>query len=201
MIKKLSILTILLALIPLGSRAQGHPDLSRFSATLVPGGVYLEWTIIAGQTCVGIDIMRLGEDGEFVTIGEIEGVCGEVETPESFSFLDTRPMQGEVNEYKLRLGRNGSTTNLPIFYLDFNGQEARVLQHIDGKQITIIPKEESAQTAEVSVVDMQGRVIDMFYLFSSGSTPHSIAEYTRGVYLLQIRRDGQLIFADRFVHY
>ncbi len=54
--------------------AQEHPFLSKFDLKETVGAVTLEWMVISGNTCFGIQVLRSFNGLGYVQIGEIGGL-------------------------------------------------------------------------------------------------------------------------------
>ncbi len=66
--------------------------------------VVFSWTIEAGSTCNGVEILRADKSQVFNVIGEISGVCGNPEISTSYLFTDQNPLKNEINYYQIRAG-------------------------------------------------------------------------------------------------
>lgn len=87
--------------------AQEHPFLSRFDITEGDGQVYLDWTMVSGNTCDGTRILRSLDSLNFVEIGSLSGLCGSISTPTYFQHLDSDPPELTTVFYRLQLSTNG----------------------------------------------------------------------------------------------
>ncbi|CAN5479792.1 hypothetical protein BH11BAC2_BH11BAC2_21810 [soil metagenome] len=96
------------------SFSQISPIIGDFSLYENRGNVYLNWQIIAGSNCNGIQIWRSTDSLEFTQIHDIPGVCGNISTPQNFDFTDKNPVKNKTNYYRLELGNTGPSEVLSI---------------------------------------------------------------------------------------
>jgi len=84
--------------------------LDDFALDLNQGKVLLAWTIKSGNVCNGIQIYRSSNEDSinFELIKDIQGVCGDLSSPVSYTFTDESPIPNKVNYYKLLLGQEFS---------------------------------------------------------------------------------------------
>jgi hypothetical protein len=94
--------------------SQQVATLDKFSVYESNGKVYLNWVISAGSTCNGTKILRSTDTLNFTEIGSITGVCGNITTPQPYSFTDENPVKNAFNFYKLLLGENGKSGIISI---------------------------------------------------------------------------------------
>jgi hypothetical protein len=90
--------------------------LSEFTVVQQGGKVFLHWTIEAGSICTGTSIYRSSDAVHFSQIGQIEGICGNLDRAESYSHIDYNPLNS-VNYYRIELGIYGFSE---IKSVDFN---------------------------------------------------------------------------------
>lgn len=94
--------------------AQLSPIVGKFNAFENNGKIYLNWKIIAGSTCNGIQIFRSVDSVNFTEIGSIPGVCGSTSFEQPYDFTDCNPVKNKINYYRLGLGGSGLSEILPI---------------------------------------------------------------------------------------
>src|SRR5687768_12462136 len=94
--------TCLLLLMSITFRqAQGSPILGKFSLSESNGQVALDWQIVAGSTCNGIQIYRSTDAVQYSQIGNIAGICGSITEAVNYFFTDTTPVKNAINYYYL----------------------------------------------------------------------------------------------------
>jgi hypothetical protein len=98
-------LWILLLLGGMGNVANGQGiSLDRWTGFEHEDQVVLNWTLSAGSLCNGIDVYRSTDGIQFEKIGGISGVCGGIDEPQTFDFIDPKPIANHINYYYLELG-------------------------------------------------------------------------------------------------
>jgi len=107
--------------------AQHNPILGKFTVFENNGKVFLNWTIVSGSTCNGIQIYRSTDTINYTQVGNIVGVCGSSSSAVSYNFTDDNPEKNKVNYYHLELGNNGSSEILSVEIIDIanNGYQIR----------------------------------------------------------------------------
>jgi len=100
------------------SQEYPNPILGKFSIIESKGNVYLDWQIIAGSTCNGIQIFHSTDNINFKQIGSIDGVCGSSYEPRDYNFTDNNPVKNKNNYYRLELGGSGASHILSVEIID-----------------------------------------------------------------------------------
>jgi hypothetical protein len=95
-------------------RGQGHYLLDHLSLTEINGKVQISLTMSSGNTCNGIRFYRSEDSINFVEIGQIYGVCGLIDAPANYSFIDEQPILNKKSYYKVELGNEGFSDVLSI---------------------------------------------------------------------------------------
>lgn len=78
--------------------------LSDFDIDQSNGNVLLAWTIKSGSICNGMQIYRSKDSIDFVLIEDIQGVCGSLSSPVSYTYTDQTPILNNYNYYKINFG-------------------------------------------------------------------------------------------------
>ncbi len=76
----------------------------QFSLFEEEGEVSLTWVVKAGSICNGIEVERSLDGINFNPIGRIAGVCGNLDSPVRFDYVDDAPVLSRVNYYRLYSG-------------------------------------------------------------------------------------------------
>ena len=177
-----------------------HPFIEDFQVSQISGGVFVQWTLKQGSICQGIQIeRRSGQEPTYTEVGNIEGVCGNVTEPESFSFLDTRPSFGEENHYRLVLGGNGATEDRTLFVHDYQNQEYVVLQDPYQQFIRLLPRRAGTGDRYYHIYSAMGAEFGQGALVKNTVTSISTAALAPGVYLIQVIETGEVIFSSSFL--
>ena len=98
--------------------AQHNSILDNFTVFENNGKVYLNWTIISGSTCNGIQIYRSTDSISYFKIGSIAGIRGSSSTTTNYNFTDNNPEKNKINCYRLELGGNWTSEILSVEIID-----------------------------------------------------------------------------------
>lgn len=188
----------LLGLVVAGQIQAQHEFLSKFTASVVPDGVFLQWTINQGTTCLGVTIERLDSTGEFSEIGRIEEVCGSIDEPVDYSFLDESPVGGSVNSYRLILGLDGATEPVSVEYFNVDEAGFSVTLNEDSSTLKVFTIGQQSDTFDVIVYDVRGAEVDHKRL-EGGSASLNVSGYMAGVYLIAVTENDQIKHITRVV--
>ena len=88
--------------------------LASFNIDLSNGKVLLAWTIKSGSICNGMQIFRSQDSVEYELIEDIQGVCGDLSSPVSYTFTDSEPELNTTNYYKISFGGTQESNVLSI---------------------------------------------------------------------------------------
>lgn len=147
---------IILFLFAAPSLSAQHIILNYFTAQRVGDEILLRWEIKSGNTCNGIFIQRAGADGNFVEIGEIQGVCGDPSFAAAFDFIDTDPLANATNHYRLQLGVQGFTEVVELPFVDYGEDDYQILgMPVDDNSVLDFRKR-SGETYTLSIFDAKG---------------------------------------------
>ncbi|MBC8266968.1 MAG: T9SS type A sorting domain-containing protein [Flavobacteriales bacterium] len=143
--------------------------------------VRLDWEILAGNTCFGIDIERSTDKKNFTQIGHIAGTCGGVDI-EPYFFIDSFPVKNVENCYRVILGLQGNSSAKCLEYLEFkNGYHIR----INAKQISFI-FEDSYAKEDISFFDIAGKKVVSETI--NGTTFNlDVNSFPTGIYFFKLR--------------
>lgn len=156
--KKTSYILIMLML--LTSYVEGQEViLSSFSVHKSGNKILLDWTIKSGSICNGIDIYRSDGISDFVEIGHISGVCGNLGSPTSYTFTDIEPLKNQFNYYRLNLGGTQSSEILSIEYIEVDENNYFLKNNVDLKQATLYFKNKNELNTTIQLYDISGKFI------------------------------------------
>ena len=168
--------------------AQHNPILDNFTVFENNGKVYLNWTIISGSTCNGIQIYRSTDSINYIQVGSIAGICGSSSTAVNYNFTDNNPEKNKINYYRLELGSNGSSEILSVEIIDIeSGYQIRP-NPVIGKAKIYFDNNTKLQH-QLFIYNLNG-----FQIFSS-TTKEDFFElntetFLTGIYLFTISTEG-----------
>jgi hypothetical protein len=91
------------------SYGQQHPLLATFAALQIENEVRIDFGIVGGSSCQGVQLERSVDGLVYESIDFIPGVCGGSEFTEYYAVNDRAPISNSVVYYRLELGQQGKT--------------------------------------------------------------------------------------------
>ena len=170
--------------------AQHNPILGNFTLFENNGKVYLNWSIVSGSTCNGIQIYRSTDNINYTQIGSIAGVCGNSSIAVSYNFTDTNHEKNKINYYRLELGNNGSSEILSVEIIDIeSGYQIRP-NPIIGKAKIYFDNNTKLQY-QLFIYNLNG--IQVYYSTTKEDFFELNTEtFLSGIYLFTISTEGNL---------
>jgi hypothetical protein len=97
-----------------------HEILDEFTVKQTNQNVTIKLVISGGRSCDGINVFRGLDSNNVSQIGRIGGICGGVDNPVPFVYVDENPVKNKLVYYRAELGQQGFTSALPFTFLDFD---------------------------------------------------------------------------------
>lgn len=141
------------------SAQKPHPILRSFTALKHPNGVNLKWVIKGGQQCFGIRIFRADESLTFDEIDHIDGVCGDTEEDETYTYFDSEPISNSYNNYRLEMGSQGYTDTIQVFFEDFGSDRYLFITENASNSFRILFTNDNNRDAVLKVFDVSGKLM------------------------------------------
>jgi hypothetical protein len=133
---------------------------SAFHARQTDDGILITFTIRSGITCSGVRILRGANEFNFEEIHEFIGVCGSVNTEESYAFTDQSPFKNRYNYYKLDLGSLGlSSSTIAIHFIDYGKDDFIVFPNPAVESGTIHFENFNGDIHQFIFYDIKGRAV------------------------------------------
>lgn len=167
-------------------------ELDYFEASDNSGEILLKWAISKGSTCNGITITRSSDSLFFSPIGRIEGVCGDADSPQPYSFVDLNPLKNQKNYYKLELGTSSFSDVIAIVLVKKNEEGYQVRPQPIRSHGIIYFDNPDFETAQLKVYNFQGQVIYQSQTIDNYFDINSM-EWATGLMFFSILLDGQEI--------
>ncbi len=175
-----------------------HPFLATFTAKAAADGVFLEWTINQGSTCLGITIEREKSNGEYLRIGRLEDVCGSISEPVDYDYLDSDPVLGSINNYRLVLGLDGTSDPVSIEYFKVDESGFSVLLTEGGSALSIFSLNQLSNEYSLNIYDVNGRSLMQHSLaLSNGNV--DISGINAGLLFVAIMKQDQVVHVARII--
>ena len=139
----------------------GQTMLEDFALDLNQGKVLLAWTIKTGSVCNGIQIYRSSSEDSvnFELIEDIQGACGDLSSPVSYTFTDDNPLQNQFNYYKLLLGGQEVSNVLGIEVLFIPSNSYLLKPHPISSNSELYFENANNNSFELKVFDDFGKVV------------------------------------------
>lgn len=171
--------------------------LTQFSGFQQSTAVQLSFTISGGNTCQGTEIERSPDSIHFTTIGSIAGICGSNEKDETYTFIDTAPVENQKNYYRILLGQLGYSPVIGIPFFSFE-QGIVLMPNPAMENTTLYFPNESKELLELNLYDASGRLT-----FTAATRLSSYvletSHYPGGIYLMVIRQEGISLYKSRLM--
>lgn len=177
--------------------AQEHPYLSRFDLTEGDGQVFLDWTMVSGNTCDGTRILRSLDSLDFQEIGSISGLCGSISSPTDLRHVDDAPPELVKVYYRLQLGTNGYSSIQRIDLERLFSAEHRVFPSPMPDNGTLLLRVDPETRVVLRIWSAQGRLVHDV-VGRGGRLDVPAATWPAGVYIYQAIADGRRL-NGRFV--
>jgi len=151
--------------------------LERFSVSKFGLKVYITWTIVQGSTCDGIKIYRSGNGTDFIEIGKIYGVCGNIAEPQNYDFTDINPIKNKVNYYRLEFGTGNFSQDVSIVIIDTEDKGYQLSPQPANTEINIHFYNKTKQETQLYIFDEMGKEVlntigrDDFFIVNTAHLP------------------------------
>ena len=168
-------------------------ELMEFYVTPEEGNALLNWTTASEARNDYFLVERTSNGVDFETIGTVKG-AGTSTSINSYSFLDTNPLQG-VSYYRLtQVDFDGASTSswLVVFSKD-ELQEYSLSPNPTSGVFTVTTTLSHEQELEIEIRDLMGRVIESEIILDANGAilkTYSIENYPSGLYSVIIRTDN-----------
>ncbi len=181
------------------SQAQTDEILGHFTSAEFNGKVLLNWQIVEGQTCNGIQIYRSVNNSDFVQIGEIPGVCGSSLEAINYNFTDDNPVKNEENLYRLDLGGYGNSETIKRQVSDVLTEGFQIKPHPIVSTSRLFFSNLKNKDYTITIYNITGQVIEQAQT-SENFFELQADSYQSGVYFFTINTESnQLLTSGKLV--
>lgn len=171
--------------------AQHNPILDNYFIAENNGKVFLNWTIVSGSTCNGIQIYRSTDNISYTQIGSIAGICGSSSSPVNYNFTDENPVKNKTNCYRLELGGNGSSEILSVEIIDIANGGYQIRPNPFSIQTKIYFDNNRKQKSQLSIFNLTGKLV-----FATSSNEDffelNAIDFLSGIYFFSITTEENL---------
>ncbi len=179
--------------------AQTDTIFRSFTTGQVNDGVLINFTVLKGISCTGVQIERSEDNIHFTEIHEFAGVCGAINSEESYSYTDTDPVKNKTSWYRLDLGSIGlfsATRN--IKFIDYSAAGVIVFPNPCKANCAIYFSNRSQEKLELVLYDRLGKPVIEEATNSDRWQP-STQNLPNGIYFYKISRQGEVRHAGKLV--
>ena len=196
---KTSYIAAFLFLASLPGFAQQDTIFRTFNLSQTNNGVLISFTIRGGVTCSGVRIERSHDGTKYDEVYEFAGVCGSLNTDESYSYTDTQPLVNETAWYRLdlsSLGLYSGTRNIRYIGYDASGLAFFPNPCRDDCEVFFSNPREIGH--EAVLYDQTGKTISTEILTGNRWTPQT-SLLPGGVYFFRILIDGEIRYSGKLL--
>jgi hypothetical protein len=193
-------------LIMLGSYASAQ-RIANFNLSLVAAqgqntSVLARFSITAGQTCPGYEILHSVDSLNYIPVYSYAGICGDLNVETSYSFLHGGPIPNQNNFYKVNIP--GFETSAP----------QRIFVGNQAAQVNIRPYPNPVGTEDrirLKFYNFQGgfvegfiynqhgiRLLPLYFKVDQNDPEVLIGDLSDGLYILWLT-DGNVLFRTKFI--
>jgi hypothetical protein len=170
-----------------------------FSLSQVEEGVLINFTIRGGITCSGVTIERADDSMNFSEIYEFAGVCGALNTDESYSFLDERPVINQPSQYRLNLGSLGLYSSvLNIQFIDYNSEGISIFPNPCKNLCKVYFSNQNQELLEIRFFDRLGGLI-LKDEIKGEEWELKNTSLPAGIYYLQILKNAEIKYFGKLL--
>ena len=180
------------------AQAQEHPYLSRFELFEQQAAVRMEWTMVAGSTCNGIEVWRGTDPDALQLIGRIYGLCGNITSPVDYSFTDASPIEFTTLYYQLVLGTAGPSSIQHIVFFQVLTSEIRIVPNATGDGVDVVLAIALNADVELRCWAADGRLVYAASALSGNRHHIPLGATARGGFIVEAIADKRSI-TGRFV--
>lgn len=195
-------LTIFLLLILNGLSAQeGVEDFYEdFRGFQIDDHIQIDFGIIEGASCFGVQLQRRDEAGHFVVVNEIQGVCGGSEFTEYYSIRDESPNTYKENVYRLKFGLDELySERLSITYIP-NETGVVVYPNPASDVVKIRFQNIQGSRSSLRIINSDGKEVLSLQDNSTDEYELNIQGWKSGIYSFELQLAGKSFFDKIIVH-
>lgn len=186
-------------LLSLNSKAQNAPMYQNFTANVKDGIVRLDFTLVTGATCNGIQIYRAKDTVNFIEIGEIPGFCGSPSEPLPYTYIDYNPIKNSKNYYKLDFGGLLQSYFVSVEIIDLNSGKTEVRPNPSNQLAQIYFENLKRELRVVQIYNNYGQVVGNFET-NENSIEVNTLSFQSGIYSFTVSNSqNAVLIQDKFV--
>jgi hypothetical protein len=186
-------------LLSLSTKAQNAPMYQNFTANVKDGIVRLDFTLVTGATCNGIQIYRSKDTLNFIEIGEIPGSCGSPTEPLPYTYIDYNPIKNAKSYYKLDFGGLLLSYFVSVEIIDLNSGKTEVRPNPSNQLAQIYFENIKRELRYIQIYNTYGQVVGSFET-NENSIQVNTLSFQSGIYSFTVSNSqNAVLIQDKFV--
>lgn len=181
------------------SQEGGHPILHSFTLRQVGNSVQIDFAILGGASCNGVQLERSSDGELYDKIDEIQGVCGGSEFTEFYTLIDESPFQSATNHYRLILGNQGNSVTRTITFVQLE-DAYRVFPNPAANWAVIKFDNPTEIPFTFAVYTLTGGEKERSLNITSNEIFLRLDAYEAGTYIFQLQGSDGTLITGKFIH-
>lgn len=136
-----------------------HPFIRSFDLTVLDGRILVAWTMQAGSTCDGSEVLRSTNGVDFTAVHRIDGICGDAALDVPFSWMDETPPEFSTLSYRIKLGNEGFTSIKSVDFTQLTSSQQRFFPTPMRDEATLLLNVPASARVDLLIFDMGGRMV------------------------------------------
>ncbi|MCY7410196.1 MAG: T9SS type A sorting domain-containing protein [Chitinophagales bacterium] len=170
--------------------------LVNFTGQQIETYIHLNFTVIAGISCLGTEVQRSPDGIQFETIGIIPGICGGTEEQDYF-FDDSLPLKNQLNYYRIDLKQYGTSNSINLKFIDY-GDGFVIAPNPATEIISVFFSNFNNQKITFTIFSLNGITLQSITTNSS-TVSLNRNQLPLGIYFFQIRNTEQILQTEKIV--
>ena len=180
---------------------ESHPMLNYFTASVFQNSILLDWEIKGGETCNGMSLFRSSDSINFVQIADFPGVCGDINSASRYSHADISPIENTYNYYKVRLGTQGDSDVLKLFFVKIEANSYSIFNDELNNSFTIYFHNAENEIFNFEIINQQGKYIDQKDALNGNSISLESFNRPSGIYFFNITFNSGRLIKGKLFHF
>jgi Secretion system C-terminal sorting domain len=172
--------------------------LSVFNAQQINDSVLLSLTVNAGNLCNGLDIQRSTDTAGYISIGDIQGICGSPSDDVSYTFIDRNPVFNKTIYYRVNTPGYGYSQVASILLRIFSSADYFLYPNPASGYFNLEFENNDRSSCEIAVYNISGNLV-----YETTTNEKIIRVDTKkflaGVYLFSILKSNQKQITGKFI--
>ena len=166
--------------------AAGQDVIGSFGAQQQNAGVYLAFTVNAGNQCADLEVQRSADSVNFVSLYTFPGICGNAAFETQYSFTDQSPVANTKNFYRLKIGFSGFSNVVAVHFFAPGADGYLVIPSASGESATVLFNNPNGAAHLFELFDLNGRLLHAVEAITARSIElHPPAEQKR-IYVFRL---------------